>query len=532
MTSLLLINARIHTLDEAQPTASALAIRDGRIIAVGQSAALQARFADGFIREDLHGLTVLPGLIDAHLHLQYYAQSLAKVDCETATRAECLARIAERALSTPPGEWVLGRSFNQNIWPDGAPTAADLDAVAPSHPVCILHKSLHSAWANQLGLACAGLTAATPDPPGGRLGRTSAGALDGLLYEDAMGFITAIIPRPTPRQLAEMIASALPDLWRAGLTGVHDFDRRDCFAALQILHGRGELGLRVVKSIPLDDLPHAIGLGLRTGHGDDTLRIGSVKAFMDGALGPQTAAMLAPYEASADTGMLLLDRAALLAQGRLAAANGLSLAVHAIGDRAVREALDAFEQLRGEESAIGSGLPLRHRIEHVQLLHGDDVGRLATLDIIASMQPIHATSDMETADRHWGRRAALGYAWRSQLDHGARLAFGSDAPVESPNPFLGLHAAVTRQRADGAPGPNGWYGEQRLTLREALLAYTTGPAYAAGMEDRLGRLAPGCLADLIVLDTDPFTCPAHELQWLAPRRTMVGGRWVLNPDAT
>ena len=211
---------------------------------------------------------------------------------------------------------------------------------------------------------------------------------------------------------------------------------------------------------------------------------------------------------------------------RLAAENGLSMAVHAIGDRANRETLDAYERLRGYERDELGTPDLRHRIEHVQLLHPADAGRLAALNVIASMQPIHATSDMLMADRYWGKRAELAYALNIQLQARARLAFGSDAPVESPNPFLGLHAAVTRRRADGSPGEQGWYPAQRLSLVEALHGFTTGAAYAAGMEDRVGRLAPGCLADLIVLDTDPFRCEPHELQLILPVRTMVGGEWV------
>jgi predicted amidohydrolase YtcJ len=527
MTGILLTNALIYTLDSRQPTATALAIDGGHVLAVGATDRLLAEFSSRFEVEDLHGLVLLPGLTDAHLHLHYYALGLAMIDCETATRAECLQRVAERARLTPPGKWILGRGWNQNAWPDGPGTAADLDAVAPHNPVYLMHKSLHSAWTNHLGLELAELTPATSDPPGGCLGRGPDGSLDGLLYESAMEIAANIIPQPSIQQLTQAIRQALPNLWQVGLTGVHDFDRRECFAALQTLHTAGQLKLRVVKSIPLEDLPLAAGLGLRTGFGDDMLRIGSVKAFMDGALGPQTAAMLAPYEGlTDDCGMLMMDAEQLFEHARLAADNGLSMAVHAIGDRANREALDAYQRLRAHERDHLASPPLRHRIEHVQLLHPADAGRLAALNLIASMQPMHATSDMLMADRHWGERAELSYALRTQLQAGACLAFGSDAPVELPNPFLGLHAAVTRRRADGSPGEQGWYPAQRLSVMEALHGFTTGAAYAAGMEDRLGRLAPGCLADLIVLDTDPFGCEPHDLQFILPVRTMVGGEWV------
>jgi predicted amidohydrolase YtcJ len=236
--------------------------------------------------------------------------------------------------------------------------------------------------------------------------------------------------------------------------------------------------------------------------------------------------MFQPYlNEPGNRGVLNMDAEELFEHGRRAADAGLSMTVHAIGDRANHEVLDAYEHLRAYE--MENGLPhLRHRIEHVQILHPDDVSRLAGLGVIASMQPIHAPSDMPVADRYWGERSALAYAWRSQLQHGAHLAFGSDAPVESPDPFLGLHAAVTRRRADGSPGPQGWYPEQKLTMAEALEAYTRGAAYAANAEERLGQLTPGYHADLIVLERDPFTCDPDELPGMQPDATMLGGEWV------
>ena len=301
MTGILLTNARVYTLEGRQPTAEALAIEGGCILAVGATDPLMAEFGSRLEVEDLGGRVVLPGLTDAHLHLQHYGLGLEMVDCETATRAVCLQRVAQRARQTPPGEWIRGRGFNQNAWVEGAGTAADLDAVAPHNPVYITHKSGHSAWVNQRALDLAGLTSATPHPPGGRLGRGPDGNLDGILYEHgAMRPVAEAIPQPSIQQLTEAFRKALPALWQVGLTGVHDFDRRECFAALQCLHASGELHLRVMKSIPLEDLPLAAGLGLRSGFGDDMLRIGSVKVFMDGALGLQTAAMLAPYEGSVD----------------------------------------------------------------------------------------------------------------------------------------------------------------------------------------------------------------------------------------
>jgi predicted amidohydrolase YtcJ len=296
--------------------------------------------------------------------------------------------------------------------------------------------------------------------------------------------------------------------------------------ALQTLHSQHKLKLRVTKNIPVELLNQAHDLGLRTGFGDDWLRIGSVKVFMDGALGPRTAAMFQPYEGEPENkGILNMDGEGLFEYGRHAAEVGLGMTVHAIGDRANHEVLNAYEQLRNYESE--KKLPhLRHRIEHVQVLHADDAPRLAKLNVVASMQPIHATSDMLMADKYWGARASLAYALRTQLDASAHVAFGSDAPVESPNPFWGIHAAVTRRRADGSPNAEGWHPEQRLTLQEAIEGFTLGAAYAAYAENRQAKLAPGYLADLIVLKKDLFDMDPHEVKDCYSSATMINGEWV------
>jgi predicted amidohydrolase YtcJ len=527
MTMKILHNARIHTLDPRCPEASVIAIDHERVVAVGGPELLD-EFGPLAGREDMDGRVILPGLTDAHLHLEKYALSLQKLDVETKTKEECLRRVAERAaLSSggPAGKWILGHGWQQNDWSGDFPTAADLDAVTPEQPVYLTAKSLHAAWVNSAALRVAGIRAGSPDPLNGKILRDEAGRPNGILLEAAMGLVEKMI-QPAATEIVDAMEAAQPVLWQNGLTGVHDFDGRSSFMALQSLEARCALKLRTLKSLPLELLPHARELGLRSGFGNDRLRIGSVKVFMDGALGPRTAAMFLPYlNEPENQGILNMDGEELFEHGRQAADVGLSMAVHAIGDRAVHEVLDGFEQLRAYERE--RRLPaLRHRIEHVQLIHPDDAPRLGRMGIIASMQPVHAPSDMPAADRYWGERARLSYAWHTQLDNGARLAFGSDAPVESPNPFWGLHAAVTRRRADGSPGPQGWYPEQRLSMQAALEGFTTGAAYAAGMEDRLGRLSPGYYADLIVVEKDPFTCPTDDLLTLRSSATMLAGEWL------
>jgi predicted amidohydrolase YtcJ len=519
-------NARIHTQNPKQPAATALAVHNGRIEAVGSDEDILALDTSRDQKQDMGGKVIWPGLTDAHLHMQYYSGFLQMIDCETGTKEECLRRVDARARSAPSGAWVLGHGWNQNEWQGGFGSAADLDAVSHGHPVFLTSKSLHSAWANSLALQKAGVGAATPNPQDGTIGRDASGQLTGILFESAAGLVEEILPEPSMEALADMLESAQAVLWKMGITGVHDFDRRACFQAMQYLDQSDRLRLRVVKSIPVELLPQAAALGLRTGFGSPFLRIGSVKLFADGALGPRTAAMLQPYEGESEyTGFPMLDAEQIVEFGQQAVQTGISMAIHAIGDRANHEVLNAYEQLRGYETEIGAP-HLRHRIEHVQILHPDDAGRLASLNVIASMQPIHATSDMYIADKHWGRRSVGAYAWRTQLERGARLAFGSDAPVESPNPFWGLHAAVTRARHDGQPAAEGWYPEQRLSLQQALDGYTTGPAYAAGLEHHLGQLTPGFAADLIVLEDDPFALPPARLYQVAPVATMVAGEWV------
>ena len=533
----LLVNGWIYPMDARCPRASALAIAGERILAVegGPSTSetqlspsghsLRDRLAPGGVVLDLGGRCVLPGLADSHIHFSSYALSRRVLDLtRAASLAEVLVLVAERARETDPGGWVLGRGWDQERWPERRfPTAAELDSVAPDHPVMLRAKNGHALVANSLALHLAGVTAGTSEPPGGRIGRDAEGCPDGMLFEDsAMELVTDLIPIPGPEETDDALREAFPRAWRVGLTAIHDVDGISAFTAYQRLHTQGELGLRVVKYLPVDVLDCVLEVGLRAGLGDDWLRVGGIKVFADGALGSRTAAMLAPYIGEPDNvGVLTTDMDALRTIACRAAEGGLPLAVHAIGDRANRMVLDVLADANTTDMNR-----LRHRIEHAQLLHPDDVGRLAALGVVASMQPIHATQDCEMADRYWGDRCATGYAWRSLLEAGTTLAFGSDCPVEDLNPFLGIHAAVTRRRINGFPGPEGWYPDQRLTVKEAMHAYTLGAAYAAGLEDRLGSLAPGKLADLVVLDRDIFTCEPMAIAETQVVATMVGGQFV------
>jgi predicted amidohydrolase YtcJ len=530
---LVLLNGRVYTMDMDRPSAQAVAVQGNRILAVGADADLRSILCPGGKEVDLRGRAVIPGLIDAHVHFGWHSLAIhqEQVNLDNVpSKAEALARVAEAVSMASPGQWIRGGGWNKNVWPDPAfPTAADLDAVAPDHPVALADKSRHATWVNSRTLKVAGITAATDDPPGGKILRDRAASPTGILLETAEDLVYEVIPEPDLDTMVAALRKGIVQAQGLGLTGLHDPGHPLVLAALQVLRMEGQLGLRVLIHIPSDGLESAAKLGLRSGFGDEYLRIGGVKIFADGALGPQSAHMLAAYEGTIDNMGIPTHTADEMDQMvRRAHESGLSVTVHAIGDAANRAVLDAIEKAqvagRRAQSATAPGLP--DRIEHVQLLHADDVPRLARLGVIASMQPIHATSDMEMAEHHWGRRCTLAYAWHSLLESGARLALGSDCPIETLDPLAGIHAAVTRRRADGSPGPEGWTPAQRLSVTQAVHAYTLGAAHASGETHLKGSLVPGKLADMLVLSHDIFRIDRMEIQETRVDMTVFDGRIV------
>lgn len=470
----------------------------GRILAVGGG----ARDAAGAGAEVV-GLAgrALPGLADAHVHLEAMARLRMEVDLSTARSAgDALARVRRHAESLPPGAWVLGRGWYQDGWTgDRLPDRRQLDDAAGGRPAFLLRRDAHSAWLSSAGLAAAGIGRDTPDPPGGVVDRDAGGDATGIVRENAVQVVQRCLPRPDARRLDEAMAAVLRGLARLGLTSVHSMDPSTTFASLSRLHGRRPLPVRVSWNLPAQRLEHAERLGLRAGLGDDHLRIWGVKAFLDGSLGSRTAEMLD------GSGVQVMPQDELQELARRCAAAGLNLCLHAIGDGAVRRALDALEPL------AGSWPGWRPRIEHAQCVHPADLRRFRRAGVVASMQPAHAVTDREVADREWGERTRDAYAWRALLDAGTVLAFGSDAPVEAADPLLGLDAAVGwRRRA-------GWHPQLALTRSQVLRAYTWGTAYAAGMEDRLGRLRPGFLCDLTVVHDGRVaaTVVAGQVTWRA-----------------
>ncbi len=515
--TLILHNGRFYPMDPAQPRAEALAVYGNRIVAVGRRTEVLTLRGPATRVLDLGGQTVLPGLIDTHVHFASYALTRQRVVLDgLSSLPAVLAAVARRVAVTPPGRWIHGFGWNHNVWPEKRfPTRHDLDAVAPDHPVALWRKDGHSLWVNTAALARGGLLAAAPEIQGGQFDLEASGAPSGIIRELAIDWFQKHVIGPSPpAEIQAALVEAIPIAHSLGLTSVQTPEEADKLSAWLALRERGELRLRVWAMLEKDGLDAAIKLGLRAGLGDDWVRLGGLKLYADGALGSHTAEMLEPYaDDPTNRGMPTLSTDELRDLVQRASQAGFPACIHAIGDAAVRRVLDVLAR-----TPVPPSTSLRHRIEHVQVIHPADLGRLAKLGVIAAMQPLHAPSDREVAERLWGARARYAYAWRSLLDAGTRLAFGSDGPVEDIDPLAGIYAAVTRRHPDptapqarGEP-PAGWYPQECLTVEEAVRAYTLDAAYAAGEENYKGSLTPGKLADIVVLSRDIFSEPPQSGQ--------------------
>lgn len=522
---------RIHTMDPATPVATAIAWDEGgRLLSVGEAASLLEQHPRAR-RVDAGDATVIPGLIDAHAHLMSQGFALMRADLVGASsKSEVIARLRDFERTLPAGAWLLGRGWDQNDWPGQSyPTATDLDAAFPARPVWLERIDGHAGWANS-----AAMRAVPRDlggdwqPDGGRILRED-GRPTGIFIDTAVALIDAVVPPPDVPVRTEALARALASAASVGLTGVHDMGVS--VADLALYHqfaDTGRLSIRVTAYADGDG--EALATLCRTGgyvHPSGRLRMTGVKLYADGALGSRGAAMLADYhDEPGQRGLLVTEPAALEAAMVKARDCGVQVATHAIGDRANRIVLDAYARVVDASSAPA----LRWRIEHAQIVSLIDIPRFARQHVIASMQPIHATSDGPWVESRVGKEGLPGaYAWRRFLDAGAKLAFGSDFPVESDDPRLGLYAAVTREDLKGQP-PGGWLPDQKLTAAEALRGFTSDAAYAGFAESEVGRLAPGLRADFVVLRGDPLAVPAREIPDLRVVSTWLDGRVVYQRD--
>jgi predicted amidohydrolase YtcJ len=497
----------VRTLDPSLPTASALAIAGDRIAG---GVGTHETAMPGPERVDLGGRCVVPGFNDAHVHFPTWAMARGEVRLEgTRSVEEAASRVRDALGSARTGSWVRGRGWRSGDWSE-QPTKEALDAVAGNVPVALLAQDGHSLWLNSAGLARAN---GDLEVTGGVVERDDRGEPTGVLREESCWQFRDRYVETSPQEYVEATHEGLRVGASRGVTAVHDKD--GWIGALSVWQALDDLTLRVWQSLPAERVDLLAELGLRSGLGSSMLRVGYLKAFMDGTLGSQTARMLD------GSGVEITSRAELADIVRRAAAAGWPVAVHAIGDRANHEALDAFEETRELWAPLG----LRQRIEHAQLLAPEDVGRFAQLGVAASVQFSHAPSDRDLADRFWAGKTDGAYAYRSLWDSGAVVANGSDAPVEELDPLAGIVAGVLRT-LDDRPA---WHGEQGLGVEQALLATCVSPAWLAYDEHRRGKLIPGYLADLVVLDRDPVAIPPEELPDLQVVATMVGGRWTHNP---
>jgi predicted amidohydrolase YtcJ len=510
-------HAHIYTVDNRMPRAEAVAVSGNRITAVGGNSDILSLAGSKTRLIDLDGRLVLPGLCDAHIHLYYWSLARKLVDFNAChSKEEMLSRISLWLQGAPSDMWASGWGWNEGGWPDKRlPTRHDIDPVTgPQRPAIFWRSDMHAAVANSAALHLAGIEQGTADPEGGIIVRDENGAPNGLLLELAINLVLDKMPNYPETFLDSALSESMTELNKLGITALHDQRMKDqedgppALAAYQRLHQNDKLTTRINCNIAAHHLHHLHELRLYSGFGDDYLRLGHVKLFTDGSMGSRTAWMLSPYEPNGtgktdNTGVNVTPPEEIAETFRRAVEAGFPISIHAIGDRANRTVLDIFEEIVG----AGPQPAIPHRIEHVQIIDPADLVRLAQLNITASVQPLHITDDMETADNVLGGRSDRVYRFKSLLDSGALLALGSDAPVADPNPYLGIHAAVCRQKSktmDAGP----WYPAERLTMAETIEGYTLGAAKAAGWDDVIGSITPGKLADLIVLDRDLFALEA------------------------
>jgi predicted amidohydrolase YtcJ len=525
---LLVTNARIYTVDESRPVVQAMAVRDGRVLFTGSLREAMALRGPATRVVDAGGHTVIPGMVDAHAHLLGLGQSLRTVSLVGAkSYDEVIARVVERARGLPAGQWLVGRGWDQNQWADTRfPTHEALSRALPNNPVYLTRVDGHAGLANAAAMRAAGVTATTADPSGGRVERDAAREPTGVFVDNAKQLVEHAIPASTREETRAAIRAAIAESQRWGLVGLHDAgEPRAVIDLMEEMAKVGEIPFRLYVMVGDDSaaVAHYLARGPQSALYRDHLWIRAIKLYADGALGSRGAALLEPYSDDPNNrGLLLSAPAHILEVATRALRAGFQVNTHAIGDRGNRVVLDAYEAaLKAVPTADH-----RFRVEHAQILNHDDIPRFAELGVIPSMQAVHQTSDMYWAGSRLGAGRLLGaYAWRSLLSTGVVVPNGSDFPVEAVNPLLSFHSAVARQDSANWPA-GGWMAEQRMTRDEALKSMTIWPAYAAFQESIMGSLAPGKLADFVVLDRDIMTVPERDILGAAVLATYIGGRAV------
>lgn len=526
---LVITHAKVWTADQTHPRAEAVAVLGDRIVAVGSNSEIETWHGPHTQVVNAEGKLLLPGFNDAHVHFLSGGIELDSVQLTDATSPEEFARrIGERAKNTPPGEWILGGDWDETKWnPQEIPTKDLIDSRTPHTPVFVSRYDGHMVLANSLALRLAGITAHTPDPAGGVIVRDAQGNPTGALKDAAMDMAAKAIPPLSHDRRRRAIERAMRHALSLGVTSVQnmDPDYADIAVYSELLE-RGELKVRIYAAPLITDVDDQVKIGIRHAFGGPFLRMGAVKAFADGSLGSRTAFFYDPYLDQPSTRGLLSDEMQPLSLMRdrmmKADAAGLQICTHAIGDQAIATILDVYSEIARAHGAADR----RFRIEHAQHMAAKDFDRFAQLHVIASVQPYHAIDDGRFAEARIGHdRASRTYAFRTFLDHGVRLALGTDWDVAPLDPLETIYAAVTRATLDGK-NPQGWFPEQKLTVEEAIEAYTMGSAYAEFEENVKGSITPGKLADMVLLSQDIFRLPAESIRNTKVLETFVGGKLV------
>jgi predicted amidohydrolase YtcJ len=522
--NLVVINGRVWTGDSTYPWGEAIAIAGDRIVAVGTTAEIREKVTPSTQLIDAKGAMITPGFIDAHEHFNDGGFALASVQLRDAkSREEFIRRIAAFARTLPKGTWIRNGDWDHTNWGGELPTHAWIDSVTPDNPVWINRLDGHMNLANAAALAAGKVDRNTRDVEGGSIVRDAQGNPTGIFKDNAMSLIDAAQPPRSDAEWDRALDTAMTYVAARGVTSVHHMGGWEGIAALRRAHAAGRLRTRIVAQVPLSEWARLRDTVKARGRGDEWLHIGGLKGFVDGSLGSHTAAMLAPFtDSPRDSGFFVTPPESLYAWTKAADAAGLQVMVHAIGDRAIRTQLDIFERVARENGARDR----RFRIEHAQHIAPDDIKRFGALGVIPSMQPYHAVDDGRWAEKVIGPERAKGtYAFRSLLDAGATLAFGSDWFVAPPTPLEGILAAVARRTLDGK-NPDGWVPEQKITVQEALRAYTSGSAFTGFQDTQLGTLRKGMLADFVLIDRDLTAASVDELAAARILKTFVGGRVV------
>ncbi len=523
MKDLMLLNGKIYTMNSKQPKAEAVAVRDSKIIAVDKTSDIKNLGKRNFKVINLQGKTVVPGLVDCHTHFLSFALSLHQVNLDLITSFDqILSQIKTFAKKLGPQEWLLGRGWDKNIQRKGGSfTKESLDKICPQNPVVMRSKDHHLLWVNSLALKVAGIDKYKKDPPGGKIDHDpDSGELTGILKENACDLIWKKITPPSSEKSKKLLKEAMKKANRYGITGIHNLEEQKAVFLFQQFLNSDQLSLRVCFWISKEYLNSAISLGLRSGFGSENIRFGGLKLYSDGALGSQTALMFEPYEDSEDNfGIEVTCEDELTQWVKKASQAGISVSIHAIGDKGVNQALNAIER-----SGARKNKNLRHRIEHIQLLHPQDLKRFSKLGVIASVQPYHAPSERDIVDKYWGKRVGFRYPYKSLLNHQAKLVFGSDVPIETMDPLKIIHAAVTRKRE--GERRRAWYPQECLSVPEAVFAYTQQASYASHEEKIKGSIQIGKLADMVILSKDIFEVNPEEILDTKVEYTILGGKII------